>query len=131
MSSHQNSTANLWKNDIMLFLVILIVSALLLLVFRDRNHITGSYAVVSVDGSRYTSIPLSEDNTIAITTDHGTNIVCVSSGEVSVIEADCPDKICVDHAAIKYSGESIVCLPHRLVVTVEGTKEAEFDAVSQ
>lgn len=131
MSSHQNSTANLWKNDIILITVILIVSALLLLLFRDRNQTIGSYAVVSVDGSGYTAIPLNEDNTITITTDYGTNIVCVSSGEVSVIEADCPDKICVDHSPIKFSGESIVCLPHRLVVTVDSTEEAEFDAVSQ
>jgi hypothetical protein len=32
--------------------------------------------------------------------------------------ADCPDKLCVSHREIFREGESIVCLPHRVVVTV-------------
>ena len=35
-------------------------------------------------------------------------------------EADCPDRLCVRQGAVSRVGESIICLPHELVVTVEG-----------
>jgi len=37
---------------------------------------------------------------------------------VDVIEADCPDKICVKHTNIKNAGETIICLPHKLVIEI-------------
>ena len=45
-----------------------------------------------------------------------------------MIRADCPDKICVHMRPIRYAGESILCLPHRLAVTVRGGREAGADA---
>ena len=39
-------------------------------------------------------------------------------GKASMAKADCPDKICVNHAAISKKGETIVCLPHKVVVEV-------------
>ena len=35
-------------------------------------------------------------------------------------EADCPDKICVNTGKISKIGETIVCLPHRVVVEIQG-----------
>ena len=49
-------------------------------------------------------------------------------GEVFVTGADCPDKLC-EKASIDKSGESIVCLPNRLSVTVEGENEKEVDVI--
>ena len=42
----------------------------------------------------------------------------IKDGEVSVKEADCPDKICVNHKKISNVGESIICLPHKLVIEI-------------
>ncbi len=33
-------------------------------------------------------------------------------------EADCPDKVCVGMRRISKSGETIVCLPHKLVIAI-------------
>jgi hypothetical protein len=41
--------------------------------------------------------------------------------------ADCRDQICVHHIPISGSGESIICLPHKLVVTVTGKQDNEND----
>ena len=45
-------------------------------------------------------------------------------------EADCPDQICVRHKAISKSGESIVCLPHKVVVEISSEEEQDVDIVA-
>ena len=44
-----------------------------------------------------------------------------------MIEADCPDLICVHHKPISRQGESIVCLPHKVIVEVTGEESAQED----
>ena len=54
----------------------------------------------------------------------------IKNGEASMIEADCPDQIYVhEKAIISSDGESIICLPNKIVVEVESDKESELDAV--
>ena len=45
--------------------------------------------------------------------------------------SDCHNQVCVNHKPISRSGESIICLPHKVVVQIEGGKEADVDAVAQ
>lgn len=53
------------------------------------------------------------------------NLLTVSASGVSMEAADCPDQICVHHIPIKSGGESIICLPHKLVVEIQGGTETE------
>ena len=53
-------------------------------------------------------------------TDGGSNKIRVEKGRIAVIEADCPDKICVKQGYIQNGSIPIVCLPHRLSVTIIG-----------
>lgn len=48
------------------------------------------------------------------------NLLSVSDGKVVVESADCKDQICVRHKSVSSKGESIICLPHRLVVEIVG-----------
>lgn len=48
------------------------------------------------------------------------NLISVTDGMVVVEAADCEDQICVRHKPVSSKGESIICLPHRLVVVVDG-----------
>ena len=47
-----------------------------------------------------------------------------------MIEADCPDKLCVHQKAIERTNETIVCLPHKVVVEIQDAKEADFDSMT-
>ena len=58
--------------------------------------------------------------------DGGYNIVTVKDGKIAVTEANCPDQYCVKQGFCN-SGEQIVCLPHRLVISFLG--ESEIDSV--
>ena len=44
--------------------------------------------------------------------------------------ADCPDKLCVHQKAVSRDGESIICLPNKVVVSIEGGEDREMDAVA-
>ena len=118
------------KNDIILICALL----LLALAVWGVLHLTrerGGEAVVTVDGQLAATIPLSVDVSLPVGEGKGfLNVVEVSGGRVRVVEADCPDRLCVRQGWIAYDGESIVCLPHKLVVTVRGTA-GDLDAVAR
>ena len=51
----------------------------------------------------------------------------IKSGKAYMSEAGCPDKVCVSQGEISRTGESIICLPNRIVVTIEGNNKSEDD----
>lgn len=90
----------------------------------------GTTAVIYVDGREYRRVDLSkvkEPYVIEIETVYGRNTVLVEPGAISVSSADCPDKICVHQGRLTGAGIPIVCMPHRLVIDIEG---GETDAWS-
>lgn len=98
----------------------------------QKNN-TGEDAVVRVTiGQKiYGEFPLDEDYTETIDFGEGEyNTIVIKDGEVYILEASCPDQICVNHSHIRYAKESIVCLPHELVITVEGGQENEIDSMT-
>jgi hypothetical protein len=118
------------KNDILLIAALLLVALIVWGVLRLTRE-RGGEAIVTVDGDLAATIPLSVDATLPIGTGRGfLNVVEVSGGRVRVVEADCPDKLCVRQGWVQYDGESIVCLPHKLIVTVRGTA-GDLDAVAR
>lgn len=44
------------------------------------------------------------------------NIIFVEKGQISIIEADCPDKLCIKQGAIDNGARPIVCLPNNVVI---------------
>lgn len=55
----------------------------------------------------------------------GYNLLVVSGSDVSMEAADCQDQICVHHRPIRGGGESIICLPHKLVAEIVGGVDPE------
>ena len=47
------------------------------------------------------------------------NTVEIKDGAVAVTNADCKNQICVNHAAITKKGESIICLPNKVIAEIE------------
>ncbi len=90
-------------------------------------------AVVLVDGEEYARYPLSEDASARIELPGGKyNLLKIAGGEADMTGASCPDQICVRHRPVRMPGESLVCLPNRVVVEIregEGA-DAQVDAVT-
>ena len=58
------------------------------------------------------------------------NVLMIKDGRAQMKSADCPDQICVRQKAISKEGESIICLPNKVVVSIVGGEEKELDAVT-
>lgn len=97
------------------------------------NSQNGKLAVISQDGKVINTIDLSSVNTpytIKISGSDGSyNILSVERGKIAVTEADCPDKTCVNQGYIDDGSVPIVCLPHKLTVTIKDEK-SPLDAVA-
>lgn len=98
--------------------------------FYSAGAGAGGGAKVTVDGETAAFLPLDQDDSLRIETAQGYNTVTIQGGTVMVTEADCRDQICLEHKKISRTGETIVCLPHKLVVEVTGNGPAEADAVT-
>ncbi|MBQ6848407.1 MAG: NusG domain II-containing protein [Clostridia bacterium] len=111
-----------FKNDIMLVSIILVVALILFLFFKFSLK-TGDMVVISINGETAFKLPLNTDTEKTVKSELGENVILIKGGIAQIISADCRDKICVHHEAISKSGETIVCLPHKLVVVINGEEE--------
>ena len=115
------------KHDIFLIAGIFSVSVLLFIAGFFAMRGSGVSVVVTVDGKAYGTYALDEDQTVPISTSYGMNLLVIEDGCVRMQEADCPDHYCVGMGRIQKDHQTIICLPHKLVVEVtgEGTGETE------
>lgn len=112
--------------DILFFILLISVSLFLCLnAFLGKEK--GAYAVVRVNGDIVSKFSLNDEGTYSL--NDGSNILVIEKGSAYLIDADCPDKLCVNQGKIKNKGEIITCLPNRLTVTIEGG-ENDVDFIS-
>ena len=119
------------KNDILLIAALLLLSgALMLVLLLSQKH--GSTVVISVDGKDVKSFSLYEDTRFVIDGYHGgSNVLVIENGEAYLESASCPDKLCVNMGKISKVGQSIICLPNKVVIEIRGdSSEEEYDAVA-
>lgn len=105
------------KQDWIIIGSVLILAAAILL-GRSLTGSSGNMAVVTLNGTVIIEQTLSEDVVLPIQSEEGYNLLQIADGRAAIIEADCRDQICVKHTAVSKQGESIVCLPHQLVVEI-------------
>ena len=117
------------KADIVLA-VILIVLGLAASYFFTVGGSAGSTVHISVNGESYASYPLSEDRTVEIAQNDHINKITIDNGMVSMTFSDCANQDCVLHNPVSATGETIVCLPNKVVVEIEGD-DSGFDTVAR
>ena len=86
------------------------------------KNIGGRTAVIYKDGREVARIDLSHV-TESCTIPLDGNVILVEPGSIRMQSADCPDKICVHQGALHDAGR-IVCLPNRVLIEMEHTKDA-------
>ncbi len=117
------------KKDIILLLGIILAAFLLWLILYLLNKDASAMVTVYQNGHEIGKYPLGKEQTISIPYgEDGYNLLFISGGEASISDADCPDGLCVRQRAVDRNGESIICLPHKLVIQITAGKERELDA---
>lgn len=119
------------RNDLLLLGALAAAGVVLVLVLHLTRE-TGAQVVVQADGESVAVFSLSEPVEYTIQSrDGGINELCIADGEVWLEDANCTDRLCVKQGKIRYVGESIICLPHGVVVEITGRDELGLDAVTK
>lgn len=119
------------RNDIILTSVFLIAAILFFAGYNLFFYKAGNYVQVTTDGKVIKSLPLNKDTTITIKGyNNGKNVLQIKDGYASITDADCPDRLCQRQKRIRYNGETLVCLPHKVVVSVISQEETGIDGIA-
>ena len=118
----------LW--DALVVLAVLALAGLLaarpLLAAKTAGELTVS---ISVDGETVERCALSAYEGGTYKSRGYTLTVETADGAVHVASSDCPNQDCVHSGAISRAGQSIVCLPARVAVTLEGAA-SDYDLIA-
>ncbi|PQD88057.1 hypothetical protein CUM68_15730, partial [Enterococcus faecium] len=121
--------------DVFIILLLTVLSFLPVMIFGlQQNTATAEKeAVLRVDGTEIKTFPLmagEESNTYTYKDEHGDyNLIEIDGDRVRIKEADCDDQICVRRGWATKNGETIVCLPHKLVIEVRSTDGGDEDSL--
>ena len=89
--------------------------------FADRRNPGEHHQIrITVDGEIYGTYSLDEDQTIRI---NDTNTCRIENGTARMIQADCPDHLCMKQNPVDKNGGTITCLPNRVVIEAVGGKD--------
>ena len=92
---------------------------------------SGSEIRITVDGALFGVYDLRENQEITVECENGVNVIAIENGEAYMKAADCPDGLCMHQGKISRDKQTIVCLPHKLVVEAVGGKAQGYDAISR
>lgn len=117
---------NKLRADLLLILALALLAGGALL-WQRLGRSGGALAVVYVENRPVAEYPLNRDGRFPLETEWGHNLLVIEDGAAFMGEADCPDRLCMYMHPIRYAGETITCLPHRLQIRVEGPGEGTVD----
>lgn len=110
------------KGDPIAVIIVLILAAAVFIMTLRKND--GSVVEVRSGGEIEYVLSLNDDAEVSVS---GCTVK-VSGGKVSVVSANCPDKVCEKTGEISKSGQSIICVPNRVEISVLG--DAMYDAIA-
>lgn len=104
-------------------LPLLLTAALLVFLLSGGRADAQPRAQIYQNGALLGEYPLSQAREIEVG-GACTNLISIEKGKVAVIESDCPGGDCLRCGRIGESGRSIVCLPNRVEIRIDGGEDA-------
>lgn len=116
------------RDKLVVILLLLLSIGLAFFVQKFKSNENGNYLKVELNGKEYGTYPLNKDKTFKIKIDKDEyNIVEIKNGKVKMREANCRDLLCTHMPSIEKVGETIVCLPHRLILEIISSDDKKDD----
>ena len=117
------------KADIILAAALIIVG-LAMSYILSFGQTVGSELLITCNGEKFGSYSLYENKEIEIKQNDHINKVTINNGVVSMSFSDCHGQDCIHQGEITKSGETIICLPNKVVLEIEGG-EKKYDTLSK
>ena len=118
------------KRDVILIVSLLIVGIIALVIWHFIYSVDGKYVTIEQRDNLIGIYPLNVDKEIEI--EHRgevVNKIVIEDGYCYMEEAECPDHLCIKQGKVNKSGQTIVCLPNRVVVTVADSNSSDYDSI--
>lgn len=122
------------RNDLILLGGILFLAIISFCLYTAFYHKAGKTVQVSIDGKVTKEFPLNKNTRYTIhSKKNGRNILQIKNGYASISDANCPDQLCVHQKKIHNTGETLVCLPHKVIVSVVSKENSQdtLDGIAQ
>lgn len=120
------------RNDIILTACFLFLALLCTVIYFFTFKNTGSFVQIRIDNTVTETLPLNKDTVYTIHAKNGAeNVLEIKDGTARILSADCPDKLCVHQKKISRQGETLVCLPHKVVISVISKEKSRLDGIAQ
>lgn len=117
------------KGDVVVISFVIMLAILIGVVFWMKTGTEqGSVVAVYQEGEKIQEISLDKDTEVLIENDY-TNKLIVRDKKVAIVESDCPGMDCVHSGWISGKGRSLVCLPNRVEIRIEGDVDSEVDFI--
>lgn len=127
MKSRISDIIKKYRIDIIVTSAIIIISLSALLVLNLTKR-EGNTVYVEINGNPPIEFPLEKDGEFSL--NGGTNILVIKNGEAYLSYSDCPDHTCEKTGKIRYVGETIICLPNKISISIKGESSDGVDLVS-
>lgn len=106
----------------------MLLIGLFIIAFLFLNRQSGNMIQIRVAGQVTAEYSLNQEGEYEIEGIAGTNLLVIRDGKAWMEYGDCPDQLCVHMGPISQNGQSIVCLPNQVVVTVtDESQNGEID----
>jgi len=105
------------KGDFIVFGTVILISVVFFVAFTFSGTL-GKKVEITVNNEHFSSYPLSRDGKYQIKTEYGSNTLVIENGSAHFSHSDCKDKTCEKMGKIEKAGQSIICLPHKIVAEV-------------
>lgn len=108
--------------------VIVIISYITVNLLRNDEADT---VVIYVDGKIEKKLDLNKNQEYKVDVDNGYNIVRIKDKKVRIKESDCGNQTCVNMGTISKDGQTLICLPHKVEVTIVSDDKSEVDVIAR
>lgn len=108
--------------------VIVIISYITVNLLRNDEADT---VVIYVDGKIEKKLDLNKNQEYKVDVDNGYNIVRIKDKKVRIKESDCGNQTCVNMGTISKDGQTLICLPHKVEVTIVLDDKSEVDVIAR
>lgn len=117
------------KGDVVVISFVVMLAVLIGVLFLVKTGMDkGNTVEVYREGKKIQEFSLYEDREILIENNY-TNKLQIKNGKAAIVESDCPGTDCVHSGWIGETGRSLVCLPNRVEIRIQGENESEVDFI--
>lgn len=111
--------------------VIVIISYISYITVNLLRNGEADTVVIYVDGKIEKKLDLNKNQEYKVNVDNGYNIIRIKDKKVRIKESDCSNQTCVNMGTISKDGQTLICLPHKVEVTIVSDDKSEVDVIAR